>query len=393
MILLTATTHSLELVTSSTASTDWSVGWVDLDDNSLVTSGSDQGNVASATDTAIVAAPSSGQQRKVQFISACNKSSSTSNTYEINKDVSGTEYRLVSATLQPGEKLQYVDGSGFAVLDQNGRVKTICGYEIGYTGRTESFFKVGAGSTEAAGIRYLQSRDTGNPGSWVPGTPGLNGRTCDGTDTANDGGCLPYANAGTGENYLTNFTMAGSSTGTGVLIDVLWVNSGLVVTTLGAQGITSPTWPARDAVGGTNGTGLKAGILVTTATTNVGAVTNTTLNYTDSYNNGTQTGTIASFPATCTAGSVVPFQLASGDQGIKSIEGVTLGTSYGGGAISIIVYRELAIVPLSSAWISGTVNFPSPGLRLYDGMCMLPMFIPVSATTYNTAGSATWIER
>lgn len=393
MILLTATTHTLELVTSSAASVDYHVGYVDLASTALVAPGSGQGNVSSATDTTIVAAPGASQQRKVQIISICNKSTTTSNAVEVTKDVSGTEYRLAAATLQPGDCLQYVDGHGWAVLDGGGRVKMVSGLDTGYTGRTESFIKIGAGATEAAGIRYVQARDTGAPGTWAPGAPGLNGRATDGTDTANDGGCLPYSNAGTGENYLTNFTMAGSTNGTGVLIDILWVNSGLVVTTTTAQGITTPAFPARDALGSVNGVGCKAGILVTAATTNGGAITNTTLDYTDSYGNATNTGTMASFPATCTAGSLIPFQLADGDQGLKSIEGITLGTSRVTGSLSLIVYRELAMVPLASAWMAGTVNIPSPGLRLYDGMCMLPMFIPISATTYNTAGSATWIER
>lgn len=393
MILLTATTHTLELGTSSSAQVDWTVGYVDLASTSLVAPGSDAGSVSSATETTIVAAPSSSQQRKVQFISLVNVSTTTANTVTIQKDISGTERIIHTATLQPGDKLQYLDGQGFVVSDQGGRIKTTSGYETGYTGRTESFFKVGAGATEAAGVRYLQARDTGNPGVWAPGSPGLNGRTCDGTDTANDGGCLPYSNADTGENYLTNFTMAASANGTGVLIDVLWVNSGLVVTTTTAQAITSPTWPARDSIGGTGGVGLSVGLLVTSATTNAGAITNTTLEYTDSYGNNAQTATMASFPATCTAGSLIPFQLASGDQGLTSIEGVTLGTSRVTGALSVVVYRELAMVPLASAWIPGRVDIPSPGVRLYDGMCMLPMFIPVSATTYNTAGAATWIER
>jgi hypothetical protein len=51
------------------------------------------------------------------------------------------------------------------------------------------------------------------------------------------------------------------------------------------------------------------------------------------------------------------------------------------------------MVPLASAWIPGTVGIPSPGIRLYDGSCLMPAFIPTSATTFNTAGWASWIER
>jgi hypothetical protein len=392
MILLTTTNDIVQVVTTSTATTDYAVGWVDLDDTVIVGPGSGQGVISSATSTTIVAAPSSGQQRKVQSIWITNTSTTTANTVTVVKDVSGTDYRLYQAVLAPGESVHYTDGVGFSVRDTGGKIRTQAHYETGYTGRAAAFFKLGTGATEAAGIRYLQSRDTGSPGTWSVGTPGLNGRATDGTAAA-DAGCLPYANAGTGENYLNNFNMSASSTGVGMLIDIVWVNTAIVVTTTTAQALTSVAFPARDVNGSSNGEGYEAAILVTTATTNAGAITNTTLNYTDSDGNATNTGTIASFPATCTAGSFVPFQLAAGDRGVRSIQGVTLGTSYGGGAISLIVYRVLAMVPLASAWIPGTVGIPSPGIRLYDGSCLMPAFIPTSATTFNTSGWASWVER
>ena len=331
MILLTTTNDIIRVVTTTSASTEYVVGFVDLDDTVLVGPGSNQGNIASATTTTIVFAPASSQQRKVQSIWLTNVSTTTANTVTLVKDVSATQYRLCQATLGPGESIQYVDGAGFSVRDANGKMRTQAHYEQGYTGRVSSFFKLGAGATEAAGIRYLQTRDTGFPGAWSIGTPGVNGRTTDGTTTT-DAGCLPYVNAGSGENYLTNFTMAASSTGMGMLIDIVWINTALVVTTTTAQAITSGAMPARDVNGSSNGDGYEAAILVTTATTNVGAITNTTLEYTDSDNNATQTATMSSFPATCTAGSFVPFQLATSDRGIKAISGITLGTSYGGGA-------------------------------------------------------------
>lgn len=392
MILLTTTNDIIQVVTTSAATTDYAVGWVDLDDTTMVGPGSGQGVISSATSTTIVAAPASGQQRKVQSLWITNTSTTTANTVTVVKDVSATEYRLYKAVLGVGESIHYTDGVGFSVRDSGGKIRTQAHYETGYTGRASPFFKLGAGATEAAGIRYLQTRDTGSPGAWAPGTPGVNGRTTDGTTTT-DAGCLPYANAGSGENYLTNYVMAASSTGMGMLIDVVWINTGLNVTTLTAQAITSGAMPARDVNGSSNGEGYEVAILVTTATTNAGAITNTTLEYTDSDGNPTQTATMSSFPATCTAGSFVPFQLATGGRGIQSIEGFTGGTSRVTGAISLIVYRVLAMVPLASAWIPGANPIPSPGVRLYDGTCMFPAFIPSSATTFNTSGIATVIER
>ena len=123
MILLTTTNDSLELVTSSTADIDWTVGYADHS-TSAFTAASAQGTLASATDTTLVSAPGSGVQRQIKFISIRNRHASTANTVTIQKDVSGTEYQITPAlTLQAGESLIYVDGSGFMVLDASGRQK------------------------------------------------------------------------------------------------------------------------------------------------------------------------------------------------------------------------------------------------------------------------------
>ena len=49
-------------------------------------------------------------------------------------------------------------------------------------------------------------------------------------------------------------------------------------------------------------------------------------------------GTMPSFPATAVAGTLVPFQLAQGDRGVRSVQSVTLGTSYGAGAVSLVLF-------------------------------------------------------
>lgn len=124
MILLTDTTHTLELLTSGAQSTDWFVGYADHS-TAAFTPGSGQGNVASATTTTIVSAPAASTQRQVKIITICNRDASASQTVTIKKDVSATEYHLTPAiTLQAGEVLIYVDGAGFSVLDASGRPKT-----------------------------------------------------------------------------------------------------------------------------------------------------------------------------------------------------------------------------------------------------------------------------
>ena len=109
------------------------------------------------------------------------------------------------------------------------------------------------------------------------------------------------------------------------------------------------TAAARDNNGTSNGLGVIAAIYVSTATTNAGAVTNTTISYTNQDGVPGKTGTIPSFPATATAGSMVFVNLAAGDSGVRSVESVTLGTSYGGGAIHLVLVRPIVIGPVTTS--------------------------------------------
>lgn len=177
--------------------------------------------------------------------------------------------------------------------------------------------------------------------------------------------------------------------------DVFWVNNVLTVTTTTAQTVNSVAFPARDANGSSNGVGFQVGILVTTATTNVGAITNTTLTYTNQDNTGSRTATMATFPATANIGTFMPFQLQAGDTGIRSIQSVTLGTSYGGGAISLIVYRVISGQPCVIANAGTPDGIPAniPGVKLYNGVCALPFGLMTSTTATNVAGTFQIMER
>jgi hypothetical protein len=130
-----------------------------------------------------------------------------------------------------------------------------------------------------------------------------------------------------------------------MLIDLMWINTGLVVTTLTAQAITPVALPARDATGTTNGDDVQFGILVTTATTNAGAIANITISYTNQAGTAGKVGTMASFPITAVAGTIIPFQLATGDTGIRSVQSITIGTSLVTGTISLIGYRIISMAP------------------------------------------------
>ena len=393
-MLLAATTESLELETSAAVSVDWSVYWADHTTTTF-TPGAGQGNVATATTTTIVASPAASTQRQIKKISVRNRSSTAAQTVTLKKDVSGTEYHETPPiTLQPGETLVYLDGAGYTVLNAQGGAKVSQAQLPSAYAYAVPIYKVRSAAAEAVGVDNSLHAETGFPGAWDPGTPGINGRATDGTAAA-DGGCLPIPNAASGYNYLVGWQAQSTVVHSHYLHDVLWVNSGIAVTTTTNQAITSVAWPARDINGSTNGAGLMVGILVTTATTNAGAITNTTLSYTNEVGTAGRTATMASFPATAVAGTLVWFQLAAGDMGIRSIQGITLGTSYGGGAISLIVARRLAQATPTVVNVTADAAPLRPseqggaGIRLYSGSCVLAAYRATATGATTLSGLAT----
>ncbi len=395
MMLLTATTELLEMVTSSTSQVEWSTSWVDMT-TSAFTPGSAQGKVSTATTTTAVAAPDASTQRQVKHITVVNVGSTT-NQVTLQRDASATDYIVFRVSLLPGEAIHYTDGQGFVVFDAAGRQKKSPSETSGYSGQIFSFFKPGTAS-DTIGYWYCYSKDAGFPGAWAPGTPGLAGRATDGT-TAADAGCIPIRNPATGANYLTNVSITSTVAHWFMLVDVLWVNSGIAVTTTTAQTINSVAFPARCSDGTANGEGLMIGLLTTTANTNAAVINNSTVSYTNELGTAGRTATLANLvgaqiPATPVIGTIVWFMLAAGDKGVRSIQSITLATSLGAGAVSLLVARPIWSQPVLVANVGAHPLPPqNPGIRLYDGTCAL-LVHQASATTATTAsGTLCVMER
>lgn len=263
----------------------------------------------------------------------------------------------------------------------------------GISGLNVFVYKIGT-TPEAAGQFYCWAKDSGQPGAWAPGTPGLNGRVTDGT-TATDNGCLRVPNASVGTNYLSQISLATTVACFLNIFDIVWINSGAVVTTTTAQAITTPTFPARDANGSSNGEGYGIGLLVTTATTNAAAITNMTVSYTNQDGVAGRTATLASFPATAVIGTVVLFRLAAGDTGVRSIQSHTLGTSLVAGAVSLFVYAGVISQSSATANAGGPAltNSIDPGPKLYNGVCLLPVGLMAAATATTLVGTLVVTER
>jgi hypothetical protein len=240
---------------------------------------------------------------------------------------------------------------------------------------------------EAAGVPYVLHYHEGFPGKAVAPSPGVNGAAL--TTYA---GMLQFP-AASNNTHLFSFSMQSDTFGQYWLCDRLWHNSGLVATTTTTQAITTPTWPARDRNGSTDGQGLMIGLEVSTATTNGSAITNTTLTYVDSAGGTGNTATIASFPATAVAGTFIPFELAAGDIGVRSISEITLGTSYGTGALHLVVYRKIAAFSNSSARSPVRGGLDDLGLpRCYDNTVPFIIHRPNAATLSRHSGTVIYTQ-
>jgi hypothetical protein len=375
MILLDSTTKSLELVTSAAVSTDYLVTYAD-NTTSAFTPAATDGNISTATTTTVLAAPASSTQRTIKYINVHNNSTTTNQSVYFQYDISGTN-RVISPTytLLPGQSVRYTQEEGFKVYAAGGADLSS---NLGLRGPGYSHCRSGSfGLTlDATGNQSLgTSRGTGG-GGWAVGSPGVAGRICDGR-TSGDAGCVPIKYATTGSQYLTQYNYVSAPTGAVTasrVIDVLWVNSGLSVTTTTAQTINSVPFPPRALDGSSQGQGVEIAIYIVAQTTS--ANTSVTVSYTNSNGVSGRTATIgnsipSNWPANFNAGSFLPLYLQAGDSGVRSIESITLGTTLTAGTISVLAYVSTAARAIQNR-SSPILNTPQ---RIYPGACLLSTYI------------------
>jgi hypothetical protein len=408
-IVLEASTDSLEIVTTTTAAIDYDCSWADQTTTAF-TPGKSAGQITTATTTTVVAAPASSTQRDIMECTFTNGSTTTANVLTVQRDVSATNrVKLPQVTLAPKEVLLYSTADGWQVKTASGLTRVQGFVEPGYHGRNFGYAKT-ATALDAAGYWIWLSKDAGFPGASVPGSPGVNGWTTDCSVASNAAdpagatqlGSHVLTDPSTGNLYLTQASFAAAGTGILQLIDVLWYNTGLTVTTTTEQAFTTPTLPARDINGSTNGEDVQLAIVCTTACTNAGVITNTTADYTDESGNASTATFFAAVgwqaPATPVIGTFMKFALAAGDRGVRAITsasggGITLGTSYGGGAISAVLYRVLLTVPAPVANVAVDVNLPAPGIRVYPNSCLSTIWTGPATTAPILMGSYTIEEK
>lgn len=137
MIYLTATTDTIEVVTTTTAAIDVQVNYIDAASSTLVPSGAGRQNTAisSIATTTVLAAPAASTTRTLKQLTIRNKSTTTANTVTIQYDQNATQYEIYAANLEPGAELIYIEGLGFNVYTTATSDRLLTSSETGWTQR------------------------------------------------------------------------------------------------------------------------------------------------------------------------------------------------------------------------------------------------------------------
>ena len=396
MIILASTADLVRVVTSHAALVEVHASYVDLN-GTTVTPGRLNTMISTATTTTVVASPASSTVRNIKHLNITNDHASQSCIVTVEHSDGTTIIELMSFTLLPGENMILNEEGRLAHRDAQGAEYPPAGLGA-YSGYPVPFMKSGT-AADTAGYWYCTSKDAGFPGAWTPGTPGVNGRVTDGTQSA-DYGSIPVKNPAVGGNFLTEIQWAASVNHTHLLFDVLWVNSGLSVTsTSTAQAITTPTLPARDVNGTTNGEDCMIGILFSAASTLAAVNALSTVSYTNSKGVSGRTATMTAvqgsqLPATPVIGTIAWYNLAAGDTGVQSIQSFNIGaTSWLTGTIHLFIARDIATMGTTIVNVAAQKVLGSPGIRLYNGSCILHCYVASATTATFQNGELTIMEK
>lgn len=230
----------------------------------------------------------------------------------------------------------------------------------------------------------------GNPGAGTYDAT-LNGVILS-SSAAQVAGQIPFTDPVSGNTYLARLQAAASQACTVLLCDRLWHNGGFTITSTAAQNITSPTWPARDNAGTTNGDGVLLGLEVSAA---CGAAAPTiTVSYTNQAGTAGRTATNAFATANSpTIGGFFPIGLAAGDTGVRSVQSMTLSASWVSGTVNLVAYRVLAALELQGAYVPNAIDALTAGMpQMYNGSVPFLILVPSAATAATVTGQVVYTK-
>lgn len=181
--------------------------------------------------------------------------------------------------------------------------------------------------------------------------------------------------------YIKAVNINSQNSGTFVLCDLLWHNSGLSLTSTTSQTINSVAFAARDDNGTANGDGVIVALVITGI---VGAGTPViTLGYTNSSNTaGRSSNTVSTLLATSSAGSTYFFAMQAGDVGVRSIQTYQQNATWTSGTAHLMAFRPILTVPVYSSARRYYADITENGLvKIYDGSTFFGLFFCSSAMT------------
>jgi len=201
---------------------------------------------------------------------------------------------------------------------------------------------------------------------------------------ANTTGAMIYPSGSI--KYVSSIRRTSSQTTNGcmLLIDRLWHNTGLSTSAVD-QDINSIPWPQRDNSGLSSGYGVYVALEVNNSlAAPLNPVTGLYINYTNTENISNRVGYIRFIPGTCVAGSFLPFSLADGDVGVKSVQILNLASSLiTGGNVCLVAYRVIEMVTSAPGNKQSDVfNLSMTKIWADSCLCMLSLG-PSSSQTLN----------
>ena len=251
-----------------------------------------------------------------------------------------------------------------------------------------------ATTAHTAGLWYSLFRGGGNPpADTILGT-GTNLAFQSLTDATTNATGIPHGGNVGGYKHLLNAAAQTAAATTApcvlMLVDLLGFYNITSVTTTGAQTLNNTVTLPRY----TDGAGVQAFI---TPSTVMGAATpNISIGYTNSAGTASR-ATPATLPIGNTAAAVTsivysgtgagkfgPFMpLAAGDAGIRSVQTVTISTSYVSGVLNLVLCKPLLTLPITTLGVTAErdlVNQFASMPNVYDGACLAWLMLAGAAT-------------
>lgn len=379
--------QSLVIYKSTSGNLDYNLSYVDISADSVTRPISQQATISAIGDTTLLSGVASFS-RKLNHFSAINRTASEMKV-EVKTVISAVETLIHNVTLQASESFE-LTAQGLIIYSSTGEVKSIpitsttpttTDDVIGYSA---DFMKVST-TPEATGVMYSFLKDAGTPGALIIGTPGIDGRNVEGST---EPGCVYVPDVVDKSIFLRSFNISSSIAGVFHLFDLLWINTGLSVTTATAQSISQPIPVQRFDASRTS-----AGLLVTSATTYALPVNNIVISYTNEKFVSGRVGTMPSFPSTAVIGTFVPFLLASGDKGISSIQSITFPTSLTSGAISLIMFERIFSTGIPVTYIGSNAQNVQYEIPIKSNACLLPFWLASAPVSMNIMGNLYFVYK